>query len=339
MSDSLLSLALAFALVGVNGVFVAAEFAIVRVRRTRLEELVGLGHARATEAIELVDKMADYLTTTQIGVTATSLGVGWLGESAFSRLIAGVLPEGNDALAHLLAGGAAFLVVTFVHVVLGEIVPKNLAVVHADRYLIALAPPLRILHRVLRPLSVAFTAVAGAVQRVLGHRERTPSPLSEHELKLVMMDSHEDGVLTRGEASIILRAFEFADKHASEIMTPAEDVDYVSLSRTFEENLAVARAHMHTHVPLCRTGLDSAYALVSVLDVLFRFESSNEAFERAAKPLLEVPADLSQEEVLRRLKVSGAHLVVVRAAPARRVLGVVTLENVLGSLVAGVAEP
>lgn len=331
-----LSLLVAALLTILNGSLVAAEFAIVRVRRTRLEELAGLGHGEAADAIELVDRMDEYLGTTQIGVTAASLGVGWLGESAFAALIRTAFARWSTPVVHLVAGAVAFACVTLIHVIIGELVPKNLAVARADRYLMLLARPLRAIHRVLRPLTALLNFASRLVTRAFGARGQVPPPLSEGELKLVLMDSHEDGILTRGEASIILRAFEFADHHPTDVMAPAERVDFISLERRFDENLAVARSHMHSHLPLCRTGLDSAYAVVPMLDVLFCFLASNRAFECFAQPLLEIAPDLSQEEVLRRLRSSGARLAAVRDPATRKVLGVLTLQDILDSLVADV---
>lgn len=335
----ILSIVAALALVAMNGVLVAAEFAIVRVRRTRLEELAGQGREEAKRAIELVDQMSEYLTTTQVGITAASLGVGWIGEGAFARIFAAALPGSSGALVHGLAGSLAFGLVTMIHVVAGEIVPKNLAIAKADRYVMALARPLRVFHRALGPVSRLFTTFATSIQRTVGHENATPPSLSEQELKLVLTDSHEDGVLTEGEARIILRAFEFADKCARDIMVPAETVDYLSLTRSFEENFAIARRHMHARLPLCQTDLDSALGIVGMKDVLFlRFEESNAAFERACRPLIKIRDNLSQEEILRRFQANGAVMGIVRDAADRRTLGVVTIEDVLESLVGNVRE-
>lgn len=335
----LVSLVAAVVLVLVNAVLVAAEFAIVRVRRTRLEELAGQGRRDARRAIELVDGMSDYLVTTQVGITAASLGVGWLGEGAFAHLFARIVPVASSAVVHGVAAATAFGVVTMLHVIVGEIVPKNLAIASADRYLLALASPLRFAHFVLRPFTHAFTRVAVGIQRVLGHENVPPPPLSEQELKLVLADSHEEGVLTAGEAKIILRAFEFADKSAREIMVPAASVDFLSLASTFEANFATAREHMHARVPLCETDLDSVVGIVGIKDVLLlRFEESNAAFRRACRPATKIPADLSQEEILRRFQADGVQMGIVRDKADRRTLGLVTLEDVLESLVGDVRE-
>jgi magnesium and cobalt exporter, CNNM family len=337
----ILSIGGVFALVALNGLFVAAEFAIVRVRRTRLEELAGEGKSQAKEGIELVDEVSDYLTTTQVGITASSLGVGWLGENAFagglSRLAADHSPSG--ALIHVIAAALAFGLVTMVHVVVGEIVPKNMAISKADHFLLGLARPLRVFHRAIRPASRLFTLLASCIQRLLGHEHGVPPALSEEELKLVLGNSHEAGVLTEGEAMIILRAFEFADQCAEQIMVPADAVDFISLSRPFQENLAIAGKNMHARLPLCEDGIHSVRGIVTMKDVwLLRREDSNAAFERACRPATKVAYDLSQELILRSLQANKAQMAIVRDAADTRTLGIVTLEDVLESLVGDVRE-
>jgi CBS domain containing-hemolysin-like protein len=338
----LFSILAALALILLNALWVAAEFAIVRVRRTRLEELVGQGVEEAKDAILIVDYVSEYLAVTQIGVTAASLGVGWLGEDAFAHLFILLLPASRvpSALLHVAAAIVAFLLITMMHVVLGELVPKNLAVRRAEHLLLFLARPLQILHIVLRPVHWLFEKLSTWILRCMGHADASQPPLTEDELKLVLMDSHEEGVITEGEAKIIIRAFEFADKHAEEIMIPVEQVSYISLERTLGQNLDVARKHMHARLPVCRTGLDSVVGVVSMKDVwpLLRLEESNAAFERASRPLIKIPLDLSQDGILRLFQEGRGQLGIVRDLADEKTLGIVTLEDVLESLVGDVRE-
>jgi CBS domain containing-hemolysin-like protein len=269
----------AFALVLINAVFVAAEFAIVRVRRTRLEELAGQGIEAAKNAIVLVDHVSEYLAMTQIAITAASLGVGWLGEDAFAHLIIFLVPgyQTPSPVLHVAAAIAAFFLITMIQVVVGELVPKNLAIRKAESLLLFLAGPLQILHFVLRPVHWLFEKLSSWIVRCMGHGEISHPPLTEDELKLVLMDSHEEGIISAGEAQIIIRAFEFADKQAEEIMVPAGRVDFISLARAFEQNLVLARGTMHTRFPLCRDGLDTVVGIVSMKDMwpLLQLEPSN----------------------------------------------------------------
>ena len=274
------------ALVLVNGVFVAAEFAIVRVRRTRLEELAGQGIEAAKNAIVLVDHVSEYLAVTQIAITAASLGVGWLGEDAFAHLLILLFPNyrAPSTVLHVAAAIVAFFFITMIQVVVGELVPKNLAIRKAERLLLFLARPLQILHIALRPFHWLFEKLSSWILRCMGHGEISHPPLTEDELKLVLMDSHEEGIISEGEAKIIIRAFEFADKQAEEIMIPAERVDFISLARTFEQNLALARKNMHTRFPLCRNGLDTVVGIVSMKDMwpLLQLENRTPSSSRCA---------------------------------------------------------
>ena len=339
----LLSILVVLVLVIVNGVFVAAEFAIVRVRRTRLEELAGEGQAAAKRALLLVDYVTEYLAVTQIGITAASLGVGWFGEDSFARLFILLLPGDHiipSAMVHVAAAMLAFLLITTMHVVLGELVPKTLAVRRAEHLLLVLARPLQILHVLLRPLHRLFDMLSGCVLRALGHGEASTSPLTEEELKLILTDSHEEGVLTAGEARIMIRAFEFADKDAEEILIAPEHVDFISLSRTFEENVAVLRRHMHARVPVCREGLDSVIGVVGMKEAwpLLLRQKSNAVFEQAARPAIKIPVDLPQDGILQRLQQGRGQLGIVRDHDDQKTLGIVTLEDVLESLVGDVRE-
>jgi CBS domain containing-hemolysin-like protein len=329
-------------LVLVNGVFVAAEFAIVRVRRTRLEELAGQGIEAAKNAIVLVDHVSEYLAVTQIAITAASLGVGWLGEDAFDYLLGLLFPDyrAPSTVLHVAAAIIAFFLITMIQVVVGELVPKNLAIRKAERLLLFLARPLQILHIALRPVHWLFEKLSSWILRCMGHGEISHRPLTEDELKLVLMDSHEEGIISEGEAKIIIRAFEFADKRAEEIMIRAERVDFISLERTLAQNLALAQKNMHNRFPLCRNGLDTVVGIVSMKDMWpsLQLAQSNAAFEQVCRPLIKIPLDLSQDKILRLLQEGHGHMGVVRDLSDKKTLGIVTLEDVLESLLGDVRE-
>jgi CBS domain containing-hemolysin-like protein len=341
-TSHLLPILAAIALVLINGVFVAAEFAIVRVRRTRLEELAGQGAEAAKRAILVVDSVSEYLAVTQIGITAASLGVGWFGEAAFARLFMMVLPADHlsGAIVHVAAAVLAFLLITMMLVVLGELVPKNLGITRPEHLLLLLVRPLQILHVVLRPLHRLLARTSTWILSLLGHGGASQPALSEDELKLVLMDSHEEGLITAGEATIIVRALEFADRQAKDIMVPADRVAFISLARTVQENLDTARRTMHARLPLCRDGLDSVIGIVSMKDVwpLLTLAESNAAFEEVSRPAIRIPLDLSQDGILTCFREGHGQMGIVRDGDDRHTLGVVTLEDVLDALVGDVRE-
>lgn len=328
-------------LVTVNACFVAAEFAIVRVRRTRLTELADHGVAAAKHSIACVDEMAALLSTTQIGVTMASLGVGWIAESSYDRVFSHLLPgDWGPMWAHALGTALAFALVTFTHVLLGETVPKNLAIERAEQLMLAVARPLLAVHRVLAPVRVVMVGAADRLLRIFTGDRPTPSPISEKELQLIMADSHAEGVITRGEAQIIARAFEFSDRRARDVMIGADRVDYFSLEREVDENLALAKRSRRARLPLCRAGLDTAFAVVSMKDAwpLLLEQPSNLTFAEVARPLPQVREDATQDEVLALLQVHRTQLALVRGMDDRTAVGIVTLEDVLESLHGDVRE-
>jgi CBS domain containing-hemolysin-like protein len=296
----------------------------------------------AKDAILIVDYVSEYLSVTQIAITAASLGVGWLGEDAFADLLLLLLPTSYvpSAFLHMAAATVAFLLITMIHVVLGELVPKNLAIMRAEDLLLHLARPLRILHIIMRPVLQLFEKLSTWILYCMGHRDVSPQPLTEDELKLVLMESHKGGVISEGEAKIIIRAFEFADKQAEEIMIPAEQVAYISLERTLEQNLDAAQKHMHARLPVCRSGLDSVIGTVSMKDVwpLLERERSNTAFAHTCRPPILIPFDFSQEDILKALQKGRGQMGIVRDLAEKKTLGIVTLEDVLESLVGDVRE-
>lgn len=336
------SIALALLLVGMNAFFVAAEFSIVRVRRTRLEELAGEGVEAARVTILLVDRLSTSLATTQLGVTMASLGVGWLGEGAFARLLALLFPTvfASGGALHLMAAGLAFATVTFLHVVFGELIPKNVALERAEAIALLIARPLWVCGRLSHPVIWALSGLANAIMRIFGHHQSPPPPLSEEELKLVMKDSHEGGVITKGEAQIIHRAFEFADRTAADVMIPVDRVDRLSLSRSVQDNLAVATRSQHTRLPLCADGLDSVIGIVNMKDAwpLLASRAGNEVLEAASRPVTWIDPAARQDQVLEELKRSRSHMACVRAPGQARILGVITLEDVLEALLGDVRE-
>ncbi len=329
-------------LVGFNAIFVAAEFAIVKVRRTRLEELAGQGLASARISLLCVDQLDQTLSATQLGITLMSLGLGWIGESAFSSCLRLLYPDfflAAHGAHHVITVGLSFFIVTALHVVLGELVPKNMAIQDAERITLLLAGPLRLFYVTARPLLFGFTRVANFILRRLGFNNFEEEPFTEQELKLVMKESKEDGIISDSEAQIITRAFEFADKRVVDIMVAKDQVDFISLSRPLDQNLAVVRKNMHTRFPVCKGEFGEALGIIHMKDVwptlLTKF--SNEAFEKTLRPPIFVASHLRQDQLMKLFQSCRAHMAIVRDAEGNN-LGIVTLEDILEGLVGEIRD-
>ncbi len=339
-----LYIALSFALILLNAFFVASEFAIVKVRRTRLEELAGMGVAAARVSILCVDQLDEYLSATQLGITLVSLGLGWIGEESFYALFVQMIPvlaTGGSGVVHAIAAGSSFLLITMLHVVLGELVPKSMAIQKAEAITLKISKPLRIFFRLASPLIRTFAWMANCVLRLLGFPGLEEAPLSEDELKILLKESREEGVISESEAQIINRAFSFSDKRAADIMIPASRAEFLSLARPIEANIAVMRSRMHTRFPLTReANLSSVIGVVHVKDLLFRAEelSSNTALERVARPLLSVDASMREDQLLRVMRENRVHLALVSDPRTRVAIGLVTMEDILEELVGEIQD-
>lgn len=341
--ETFLFIIVAFILVALNAFFVASEFAIVKVRRTRLEELAGQGVEAARISILCIDQLDEYLSATQLGITLVSLGLGWIGEEAFYDLLVILFPsqlENGIGPYYAVATGLSFFVITMLHVVLGELVPKSMAIQQAEKITLRVASPLGWFYRFARPLINTFTRLANFVLHRLGYHGLEEPPVTEEELKIMMKESREDGVISESEAQIINKAFNFSDKHASDIMIPAKRVEYLSLNRTFEENMAVTKKRMHTRFPLTRNGLETVIGIVHMKDVLHHLgnEKSNSVFERVIRPAIFVDSYIAQDKLMKLLKERRTHLAIVQDQKTKTNIGVVTMEDILEELVGEIMD-
>jgi CBS domain containing-hemolysin-like protein len=341
--QALLYILLSFVLVALNGFFVAAEFAVVKVRRSRLEELAGKGVAAARISILCVDELDEYLSATQLGITLVSLGLGWIGQESFFRLFEFMFPQ-YITLDHqpirYLAIGLSFLIITLMHVVLGELVPKNMAIERAEQVTLLVSRPLRWFYKFARPFIQIFTMLANFILQRLGFGGTDEAPLSEEELKIVMQDSHEDGVISESEAQIIARAFSFSDKLAPDIMVPADRIEFLSMSRPLEQNLEVTRREMYTRFPLARDGVDTIFGVVHMKDVWRNYAEGidNQFFADISRPAIFVDPKTRQDRIMKIFKDKKSHLAVIKDMSAEKVLGLVTLEDITEELVGDIQD-
>lgn len=330
----------ALVLVFLNAFFVAAEFAIVKVRKTRLEELEAQGHPSARIALNTVNHLDEYLSVCQLGITLVSLGLGWIGEQSFYNLliISFPTPPFPTEMFHLIATGISFFIISMLHVVLGELVPKSMAIQRAEEITLLLARPLHIFYIASKPLIDIFTRMANVLLKMAGFHRTEEDPMSEEELKMVIGDSADGGVISANEAQIIHRAFTFSDKTLKDIMIPVEKVQYISLARTFEENKAVILSKNHTRFPVCRTDMTNVIGFVNMKDMRFVFEESNATFEKAMRPAFFVPSSEHEDRLMKQFSEKRFHLAIVQDPETKANVGIVTLEDILEELVGDIVD-
>ncbi|QHS16937.1 hemolysin family protein [Halopenitus persicus] len=281
MVDVALSLGrvlLALVLVALNGFFVAAEFAYVRVRSTAVDSMVEQGKTGATLLQDAMESLDDYLAVTQLGITIASLGLGWIGEPAIASLIepilGGFLPT---ELVHLVAFAVGFGVITFLHVVFGELAPKTIAIAQAERVALLVAAPMQFFYYAFLPGIVVFNGTANAFTRLLGvpPASETDETLTERELRMALSHAGDEGHVAAEEVEMIDRVFELDDVTVREVMVPRPDVRTVTDDLTIPALRSVVVDAGHTRYPVVDADdPDQVVGLVDAKDVLRATETT-----------------------------------------------------------------
>jgi CBS domain containing-hemolysin-like protein len=333
------ALAIAGALVLVNGFFVAAEFALVKVRPTQIQPLAERGDRRARVARHMIQHLDNYLSATQLGITLTSLALGWLGEPAFAWLLTPVLePLGlSEAAMRSTTLTAAFLTITILHIVLGELAPKSIAIREPQGTTLWTAVPLFIFYRLTFPAMWLLNKTANAVLRAIGIAPASEHDIghSEEELRMLLAHSkiERQGQLKR---ELLDNVFELGDRIVRQIMVPRADVVFLDVERPLEEVLSAARQSGHTRFPLCEGVLDKVIGLVHIKD-LFRSPTPPTDLRQVARPVTFVPETLTLDRLLKRLRGERVHLAAV-IDEYGGVSGIVTLENVIEEIVGPIQD-
>ena len=338
--DPWLGLFLGLILVLLNGFFVAAEFALVKVRPTQLEPLVALGDSRAKVARHMVRHLDAYLSATQLGITLASLALGWIGEPAFAWILEPWIlriPGATPAVVHSISLTTAFIVITVLHIVIGELAPKSIAIRKSEKTSLWIAVPLFYFYKLTYPAIYLLNHAANGILRLIGIHPVSESELghSEEELRRLLTDgSHASLSAQKGE--LLDNVFELSHRTARQIMIPRGDVVYLSTTRPIAENLDVARRSGHTRFPLCDGDLDHVIGLVHIKD-LFRAAVPPAELGVVARDIKFVPETLTLDRLLRRMRRERTHLAAVLDEYGG-VSGIVALENVIEEIVGPIQD-
>jgi CBS domain containing-hemolysin-like protein len=329
---------LALFLVVLNGFFVAAEFAFVRIRGTSVDQLVEEGRPGSGTLQEVMTNLDNYLATTQLGITIASLGLGWVGEPAVAALIEPVLEMVLPAnLIHLVAFAIGFGIITFLHVVFGELAPKTLAIAQTERLSLFLAPPMKVFYYILYPGIVVFNGAANTFTRALGvpPASETDETLGERELLRVLTQSGEGGNIDVAEVKMIERVFDLDDTLVREVMVPRPDVASVPADDTLPELHTLVFEAGHTRYPvLDANDDDQVVGFVDVKDVL-RAEVDDEGAETVddvAREILIVPETMAISDLLVKFREDRQQMAAV-IDEWGAFEGIATVEDVVEALV------
>ncbi|EAX48233.1 protein of unknown function DUF21 [Thermosinus carboxydivorans Nor1] len=334
----------AILLVLINGFFVAAEFSLVKIRKTRLEELAHQGNGRAKLALKVVSGFDTYLGATQLGITLASLALGWLGEPAVASLLEPLVFRyfpGSTWLLHTITIMLGFTIITFLHIVLGELVPKSLAIQKVESIALFSVWPLYIFHKIGYPIIILFNKAAKGILAVMGIRAANEADLahSEEELRMIVSASHRGGVLDQMESELIDNVFDFADRLAREVMVPRQDMVCLFVDDTFEENMRIVRETGHTRYPLCVEDKDHVIGMVHIRDLMDLDMSSTEEKDLRSimREILVVPEGMSVAKLLQFMRRKRTHMAVV-IDEYGGTAGLVALEDVIEEIVGDIQD-
>jgi CBS domain containing-hemolysin-like protein len=327
------------ALVAANAFFVAAEFALVAARRTRIEAMVRRGDRRARAAKHVTQHLDRYISGTQLGITLASLGLGWIGEPALADSIAGVfagLPAPLDGVAtHGVASGLAFAAITFLHIVLGELSPKALALLHPEQTSRWVAQPLMLFTIATNPVIWLLNSTANGFLRLFGaraptERERVHSP---EEIRMLVEQSGKTGGLGAADARMLEGVFEFSEKNARDVMTPRTRIEALKSDFTLSQAADRVAAAGRSRYPVYRESLDDIVGVVHAKAILAGMRADpSQPLEAVMRPTLFVPGTREVEDVLADMKRQKVHLAIVLDEYGGTA-GLVTMEDLLEEIV------
>jgi magnesium and cobalt exporter, CNNM family len=326
----------ALLLVLLNGFFVAAEFSLARARTTRLEQLAEQGRGSAVLAREQVQHIDRYLAACQLGITLASLGLGWLGEPAFAQLLEPVFESVGLGAATSAATAViiAFVIITVLHVVFGELAPKSIAIQKAETTVLATSWPLEIFRKVFSPFIYLLNGAGNWVVRVLGVEPATESELAStpEDLQILIAQSEEGGALEPEEADMLEGVFGLGETLTRDIMTPRPEVTTLSADSAVREALAEALRTRHSRFPVLNGDGVLGVVHLSQLARGLLEEGEDVPVRRLAGPALFVPETQPVDELLRQLQARRASMAVVLDEYGD-FSGVVTVEDVIEEIV------
>jgi CBS domain containing-hemolysin-like protein len=323
------------ALVLLNGFFVAAEYALVTVRRTRLQEMVGEGNRRAKQVLGLTAVPPRFIAAMQLGVTVTSLAIGALGEQALTALF-------DPVMATVLAVALSLLLLTFFHVVVGELVPKGISLGHSERTALLVAPPVRLFFFVFKPLIWFLQRSSEVTLRLLGLEPpgADGAVYSEAELKLLLERSTVEGELEEEEQEMLYKVFDFADKEAADVMVPRPEVAVVAADMPPEECLSKVLDSPYTRFPVYRETPEHIIGVLHLRDLLNAMNDRGIAdvqIEEILRPPYIVPETKDIAALLTEFRRTNQHMAIV-VDEYGDMEGIVTLEDVIEEIVGEIED-
>lgn len=337
-----LNVVLVVILIALTAFFVAVEFAIVRVRGSRVDQFVAEGRKGAVAVKQVTSNLDGFLSACQLGITITALGLGWLGEPTVERMLHPLfhslkVPETvGSALSFIIA----FVVITYFHVVVGELAPKTVAIRKAEEIAMITAKPLILFTKVMRPFIWALNGSANQLVRLFGIKPASEheEAHSEEELQIIINESFESGKINQSEFGYVNRIFAFDNLLAKEIMVPRTDMVCLYTDKTRQENLEIIREQQYTRFPVVDGSKDNVIGIVNTKQFFLAYDHNpNLDFSALLQPVMAVSEVTPVNELLKKMQKEGTHMAIL-IDEYGGTAGLVTLEDILEELVGEIRD-
>ncbi|GAK41095.1 hemolysin family protein [Paenibacillus urinalis] len=337
-------LVLVAVLIGFSAFFVAVEFAIVRVRTSRLDQLIAEGNKRAAAVRQVVANLDGYLSACQLGITITSLGLGWLGEPTIEKILHPLfermqLPE---AVGSFLSFIIAFMVITYLHVVVGELAPKTVAIRKAETVAMLTAKPIIWFNKIMYPFIFVLNGSANGLVKLFGVKPASEheDAHSEEELQIIINESFESGKINQSEFGYVSRIFAFDEMLAKEIMVPRTDMVCLYVNKSVDENLAIIREEQYTRFPVVNENKDDIIGIINTKQFFLEYYGGNSSDIDIAGLIHPIPAvheTTPVKELLHKMQQEGNHIAIL-VDEYGGTSGMVTIEDVLEQIVGEIRD-
>ncbi|WHY27215.1 hemolysin family protein [Bacillus wiedmannii] len=332
-------------LIAFTGFFVAAEFAIVKIRSSRIDQLVAEGKRGALAAKKVTTNLDEYLSACQLGITVTAMGLGWLGEPTIEKLLHPLFEKWNlnPSISSVLTFGLAFMIMTYLHVVVGELAPKTMAIQKAERVTLLLAGPLMMFYKVMYPFIWVLNGSARVITGLFGLKPASEHEVAhtEEELRLILSDSYESGEINQAEYKYVNNIFEFDNRIAKEIMVPRTEIIGFYLEDSVEEHMKVIQNERYTRYPIFGEDKDDIIGMVNVKDFFIRYMNNDKedlsSIRTYMRPIIEVMETTPIHDLLLQMQKKRIPMAVLYDEYGGTA-GIVTLEDILEEIVGEIRD-
>lgn len=325
-------------LVLLNGFFVSAEFAIVKIKNGRIDTLIEEGRKSAMITKKLLHHLDGYLSACQLGITLCSLGLGFLGEPVIARMLNPVFKIAGltDQAVHIVSITIAFIVIAVVHIVLGELAPKTIAVRKSEKVTLLTVRPMRVFYKLMYPLVWLLNSLSALLLRIFGvaPMSEQDSRLTEEEIRVMMKESSESGLITSTEMSLMDNIFEFSETTAREIMIPRTEMICLYTQNSQEENLEIALEGMRTRYPVCSNDKDHVIGFIHIKDLI---RSNSQDYREFLRPIMAVPESIYINDLMKRMQ-RGKTQIALLIDEYGGTSGLVTLEDIVEEIVGEIQD-